>query len=51
MTTKEEWVAPYPVSWKDIIEQQQAELDDDYPEDLWVDPAEAAYSDESEDCS
>lgn len=51
MATKEDWVAPYPVSWKDIIESAHAELDKDYPEGLWTDPAETDYSDESNDCS
>ena len=35
-------------SWKEVIELHHAELDKDYPEDLWVDPAEVDYdSDES----
>ena len=27
-------------SWKEVIELHHAELDKDYPEDLWVDPGE-----------
>ena len=27
-------------SWKEVIELQNAELDKDYPEHLWVDPGE-----------
>ena len=30
-------------SWKEVIELHHAELDKDYPEDLWVDPAEVNY--------
>jgi hypothetical protein len=30
-------------SWKEIVELYLAELDKDYPEDLWVDPAEVDY--------
>jgi hypothetical protein len=37
-------------SWKEIIELHHAELDKDYPEDLWVDPAEINY-DSKEDSS
>jgi hypothetical protein len=37
-------------SWKEVIELHHAELDKDYPEDLWVDPAEINY-DSKEDSS
>jgi len=30
-------------SWKEVIELHHAELIQDYPEDLWVDPAEVDY--------
>lgn len=30
-------------SWKEIVELYLAELDKDYPEDLWIDPAEVDY--------
>ena len=30
-------------SWKEIVELYLAELDKDYPEGLWVDPAEVDY--------
>ena len=30
-------------SWKEVIELHHAELDKDYPEDLWTDPAETNY--------
>lgn len=38
------------ISWKDIIESQEAEINEHgFPEDMWVDPAEQDYSDD--DCS
>ena len=30
-------------SWKEIVELYLSELAKDYPEDLWVDPAEVDY--------
>lgn len=30
-------------SWKEIVELHHAELIQDYPEGLWVDPAEVDY--------
>lgn len=52
MVTKEEWVPPFPVSWKDVTETEQADLleQEGLPEDMWVDPAEMDYPDE-DDCS
>jgi len=50
MATKEEWTAPFPISWKDVTEMYEQDLNEHgLPEDLWTDPAETDYSDE--DCS
>ena len=46
MTVRQQYTPEYPVqlqSWKEVIELYHAELIQDYPEDLWVDPAEVDY--------
>ena len=46
MTVRQQYTPEYPVqlqSWKEVIELYHSELIQNYPEDLWVDPAEVDY--------
>jgi hypothetical protein len=46
MVIRQQYTPEYPVqlqSWKEVVELYLADLAKDYPEDLWVDPAEVDY--------